>query len=112
MNAPVTNHPPVIRTKGQPPKIIYCDECGAPFWPNRKAQKFCSDKCRHQKNRRDQVKGAEIARLALEWRRHRKPGALPALTRQVDNFLREEKQRENDREAVIAEHKRQTGGAP
>lgn len=79
-----------------------CQECGSPFTPARVDQQFCCDRCRKDHNSRRKERGLAAIDALHAWRGERKPGALTALSRLIDGFNREDRERRRRNQEALA----------
>lgn len=73
-----------------------CPECGTAFQPRQKTQRFCMSIHKQSWNNRRIERGLVLYKLAVLWRRTRVKGSLAELTRTVDGFLREDRERKRE----------------
>lgn len=92
MRAPV--HP-------QPPKFVYCDECGKPFYGIRHDQIFCSGACKKARHARRVQGGLKLYDLAMRWRIEQPKDAWGDLTTEVDRLAFDERERRRKRKEVV-----------
>lgn len=71
-----------------------CDECGRLIPKYRWNQKYCRGQCRIDKHTRDGHRARTALSLAMDWRRTRRKGAISDLSRAVDKWLAEDRERE------------------
>lgn len=96
-----------ITPSGTPAPLRYCQECGHPFYPSRQDQVFHKPACRHAHHRRREQRGSQLYDDAMDWRRTRRKGGFTDLTRQLDDWIREDREREARNKEIREAHQRQ-----
>ncbi|MEQ9330245.1 hypothetical protein [Thalassobaculum sp.] len=100
-NTETANNAPLAKVakNGSTARRLRCKECGAPFQTFRLDAKFCGTKCRNDSRNRELVRGAEAARMLIEFRRNRGKGEFTYsdLTNLGDKWVAEDNQRERVR---------------
>lgn len=96
-----------ISVRGAAPKVRFCRECGAPFYPGRTGQEFCKPGCRTRHHRRRYDRGAQLYDFAMEWRGKRLKGGFTRLCQMIDGWLADERQRGKEHARIREAHRRQ-----
>lgn len=92
----------VIRPKGQPLPLRYCQECGHPYYPARQDQTFCAAACRREHHRRREARSAQLYDFAMAWRAKRGRGGFAEMCQIIDGFRAEDRARKADHDALRA----------
>ena len=79
---------------------MFCQECGQPFYPQRRDQSFCRPVCRQTLHRRRYERGAALYDFAMDWRGKRLRGGFTALCKMLDDWLHDERQRRAQHKAL------------
>lgn len=80
-----------------PPKLVFCDECGEPFYLSKHGesvgQELCGPKCNADRHKRRQRGYTRIIKALIEWRLSRTKSGLVDLCHLLDNGLIDEERK-------------------
>jgi hypothetical protein len=86
------------------PTVVFCEECGNPFYRNMPNKKYCSDTCRQTQWNRRVTGGFRLYELTMRWRIDREKGDMADLTAAADQLAGEERIIRARRNANIKRH--------
>lgn len=90
-----------------PPALVFCAECGSPFYPHGVHRIFCEPSCKTRRHARRMKAAYQLIDLAIEWRLNRTKGALAELTFALDNGIVDEERKIRSARALrVAEAKK------
>lgn len=86
------------------PTVVFCEECGNPFYRNMPNKKYCGDTCRQSAWNRRVNGGFKLYALAMRWRIDRDKGDMAQMTIAADFLAAEERVIRSRRDANIKRH--------
>lgn len=89
------------------PTVVFCEECGNPFFRNMPNKKYCNDTCRQTQWNRRVTGGFKLYELAMRWRIDRPQGAISDLGAVVDDLAGDERVIRARRDANIKRHQKE-----
>lgn len=86
------------------PTVVFCEECGNPFYRNMPNKKYCGDTCRQSAWNRRVNGGFKLYALAMRWRIDRDKGDMAQMTIAADQLAAEERIIRKRRDTTIRQH--------
>lgn len=73
------------------PTVVFCEECGNPFYRNMPNKKYCNETCRQTQWNRRITGGFRLYELTMRWRIDREKGDMAELTAAADQLAGDER---------------------